>query len=201
MVRGASIASGGLALTQALTLGIYIVLARLATPHTFGTFAAASIFVAVGDLFIESGMTAAVIQRRDRLERTFSTAFAATFVGGILFTLLSAALAPLAGLYFHSHQITLVAVAIAGSHFFNGATVVPNALLQRRFSFVRRLVVDPMAIIALGVVSAFTLAHGFGVWGLVLGAYAEGFTRLVLAWAFVRWRPEWSQSHGRCGAS
>src|SRR5215217_5223964 len=85
VARGATIAGGGLLLTQALTLGIYIVLARLATPHTFGTFAAASIFVAVGELFLESGMTAAVIQRRDRLDETFSTAFAANFVGGILF--------------------------------------------------------------------------------------------------------------------
>src|SRR5207253_1734849 len=112
---------------------------------------------------------------------------------GILFTLLSAALAPLAGLYFQSHQITLVAAAIAGSHFFTGAAVVPDALLQRRFSFVRRLVVDPMAIIALGVVSAFTLAHGFGVWGLVLGSYAHGVTRLVLTWSLVGWRPQLSR--------
>jgi O-antigen/teichoic acid export membrane protein len=193
VVRGASIASGGLLLTQALTLGTYIILARLATPHTFGTLAAASIFVAVGELFIESGMTAAVIQRRDRLEEAFSTAFAATFVGGILFTFLSAALAPLAGLYFQNHQITLVAVAIAGSHFFTGAAIVPDALLQRRFSFVRRLVVDPMAIIALGVVSAFSLGHGLGVWGLVLGSYAHGLTRVVLTWAFVGWRPELSR--------
>lgn len=193
VVRGAGFASGGLLLTQALTLAIYIVLARLATPHTFGTLAAASIFVAVGDLFIESGMTAAVIQRRDRLEDAFSTAFAATFVGGIVFTLLSAALAPLAGLYFQSHQITLVAAAIAGSHFVTGAAVVPDALLQRRFSFVRRLLVDPIAIIALGVVSAFTLAHGFGVWGLVLGSYAHGVTRLVLTWSFVGWRPQLSR--------
>jgi O-antigen/teichoic acid export membrane protein len=190
VVRGATIASGGLVLTQALTLAIYIVLARLAAPSTFGTLAAASIFVAVGDLFIESGMTAAVIQRRDRLEDAFSTAFAATFAGGVVFTLLSAALAPLAGLYFQSHQITLVAVAIAGSHFFTGASIVPDALLQRRFSFVRRLVVDPLAIIALGVVSGLTLASGFGVWGLVLGSYAQGITRLVLTWAFVSWRPK-----------
>jgi O-antigen/teichoic acid export membrane protein len=189
VTRGASLAGSGLLLTQALTLAVYIVLARLATPHTFGILAAASIFVAVGEMFIESGMTAAVIQRRDRLEEAFSTAFAATFVGGVLFTLLSAALAPLAGLYFQSHQVTLVAAAIAGTHFFTGLGIVPDALLQRRFSFVRRLIVDPLAILALGVVSAVTLSHGFGVWGLLLGSYAHGLTRVVSAWAFVRWRP------------
>src|SRR5215216_3059586 len=84
VVRGATLAGGGLLLTQALTLGIYILLARLATPHTFGTFAAASIFVAIGELFIESGMTAALIHRRERLEEALSTAFAATCLGGVL---------------------------------------------------------------------------------------------------------------------
>jgi O-antigen/teichoic acid export membrane protein len=34
-------------LTQIITLGFYVVLARLATPHDFGVFAAGSIFVGV----------------------------------------------------------------------------------------------------------------------------------------------------------
>jgi PST family polysaccharide transporter len=189
VLRGASLASAGVVLTQALNLAIYIVLARLAGPTTFGTFAAASIFVAIGELVSDSGLSAALIHRRDRLEDALSTAFVAALVGGGLFTLLSAGLAPVAGLYFRSHEIALLAVAMSLMHLFHGAAVVPDALLARRFSFVRRLIVDPSAMLALGVVSAIALVEGLGAWGLLLGSYAYGLSRVVLTWGFASWRP------------
>ena len=66
VVRGISVASVGFLLTQFLTMGTYVALARLAPPKTFGTFAAASIVGIVTSVFTESGMTAALIQwRRD----------------------------------------------------------------------------------------------------------------------------------------
>jgi PST family polysaccharide transporter len=189
VVRGASFSSGGVILTQLLNLAIYVVLARLASPETFGTFAAASIFVTIGELVSDSGMTAALIHRRDRLEEALSTAFVAALVGGGLFTLLSAGLAPLAGLYFQSREIALLALALSLVHLFHGAAVVPEALLARRFAFIRRLVVDPSAVAALGVVSAIALSEGLGPWGLLLGLYAHALVRIVLSWAFVAWRP------------
>jgi PST family polysaccharide transporter len=189
VVRGASLAGGGLVLSQALSLAIYIVLARLATPSTFGTFAAASILVAIGELVSDSGMTAALIHRRDRLEDALSTAFVAALVGGVLFTLLSASLSPLVGLYFGSREIALLAVALSAMHLFRAAAVVPDALLQRRFSFIRRLVVEPSAIFIMGIVSAIALAEGLGAWGLLVGSYAYGMTRIVLTWGLVGWRP------------
>ena len=77
-----------------LTLGFYIVLARLATPEEFGQFAAASIVVNVGLLFTESGMLAALIHRRDRIEAAASTAVVSTALGGL--TLQPAGARPLA---------------------------------------------------------------------------------------------------------
>src|SRR3712207_3830988 len=80
VLRGASIAIAGYVLAQLITLGFYIVLARLATPEDFGQFAAASIVVNVGLLFTESGMLAVLIHRRDRVEAAASTPLFSTAV-------------------------------------------------------------------------------------------------------------------------
>jgi O-antigen/teichoic acid export membrane protein len=189
VVRGASLSGAGLVLTQVLNLAIYVVLARLASPTIFGTFAAASILASIGELVSESGLKAALIQRRERLEDALSTAFVAALAGGALFTVLSAGLAPLVGLYFRSREIGLLALAMSAVHLFHSAVIVPEALLTRRFAFVRRLVVDPSATAALGLVSAIALARGLGPWGLLLGLYAYGLVRIVLTWALVAWRP------------
>src|SRR5687768_14799544 len=102
VVRGASLAVAGYALAQIITLGFYVALARLATPEEFGQFAAASIVVNVGLLFTESGMLAAIIHRRERVEAAASTAVVSTALGGLLFSLMALALSPLIGSFFGS---------------------------------------------------------------------------------------------------
>jgi FkbM family methyltransferase len=189
VVRGASVAGAGFALTITLSFFFYLVLARLATPEDFGVLAAGSLFVGVGMVFAESGMLAAIIQRRDRLEEAVNTAFVSTVLGGVALTLLALALSPLIGLVFSSHQIGVVAAELSGWLFLNLVAVVPNALLQRRFSFVRRVVVEPLSVLAFGITAIIACAQGLGVWGLVLGTYASGAAHAVLSWAFAGWRP------------
>ena len=78
VLRGAGVAVLGYAGAQVITLAFYLALARLVTPSEFGEFAAASIVITAGILFVESGMLAALIQRRDRLEEAANTAVIAT---------------------------------------------------------------------------------------------------------------------------
>jgi O-antigen/teichoic acid export membrane protein len=70
------------------------------------------------------------------------------------------------------------------------ATIVPDALMQKRFSFARRVIVDPLGYVAFGTTAVVTTANGMGVWGLVLGNYAQYGGMAVAAWALARWRPK-----------
>jgi O-antigen/teichoic acid export membrane protein len=189
VVRGIGVAGAGTLLTQLLTMGAYVALARLAPPKTFGTFAAASIVGIVTSVFTESGMTAALIQWRRDVEEAAVTALASTVAGGILLSLLAAALAPAVGLFFRSGEITRIALAMSGMHLLSALTVVPEALLIRRFSFARAIIVEPLAWLAFAGVTIFCFVDGLGVWSLVLGTYAYGGSRAALAWGFCRWWP------------
>jgi O-antigen/teichoic acid export membrane protein len=190
VIRGASLAGGGYALAQALNLGFYLALARLATPADFGQIAAASIFVGIGLLISDSGMMAALVHRDDRLEEAASTATAATFAAGIGLTALTLALSPLVGLFFQSAEIGRLTAALSGIMFFKAITAVPSALLQRRFSFVRRLVVEPASVVAFGTCAVVATSKGMGAWGLVIGQYGGAIADAGFSWAMVSWRPQ-----------
>lgn len=189
VVRGAGIAGSGFLVSQALTLGFYLVLARLASPEDFGLLAAGSILVGIGSLFAEAGLMSALIQRRDRIEEAASTAVVATLLGGGALSVLALAFAPLVGLYFDSGEVTRVTAAMSGWLLLQAATVVPDALMQRRFRWVRRIVVEPAGVLAFGVTAVIATAQGLGVWGLVLGIYASALVQVLLAWTLARWRP------------
>ena len=189
VMRGVTVVTGGYALTEVLTFSFYIALARVATPEDFGHLAAGSIFVGFAMLITSTGMPAAVIQRRDRVEEAASTAFVATVLAGIVFSALALALAPLIGLYFKSEEVGRVAAAMSAYLLLRQTIVIPNAVLQRRFSFVRRVVVDPAGALAFGFTSLYACSRGLGVWGLVLGSYASMSLAVVLTWTLARWRP------------
>jgi O-antigen/teichoic acid export membrane protein len=190
VVRGASLAGGGWVVGQVMNFAFYLVLARLATPADFGELAAGTILVIAGELFAESGMLAAVIQRRDRIEEAANTALAATLAGGVLLSLLALALSPAVGLFFESDQVTEIAAVTSVWILLRSATTVPDALMQRRFSFLRRVVVEPIGIVVFGVVSIVAVSEGLGVWGLVIGNTAQRLAMAVAAWALAAWRPQ-----------
>lgn len=193
-VRGARLALIGWGLSQGLTFVAYIVLARLATPSDFGQFAAAMVLVGVGNLLGESGMMAALINRRDRIDEAASTAFFALFAGGFLLTLGALALSPLVGLYYHSSRVGLLAAALSASVLIRMLTIVPDSLLQRRLSFARRVAVDPLGSIGFAAVAITACAGGAGAWGLVAGTYASLLVQLSFAWGFARKRPRWTEA-------
>ena len=186
--RSASVAGVTNIVVQAMQFVVYLILARLAPPAVFGVFAAGSILQTFGEIFTESGMTTAVLQRRNRVDAAAATALVSTFVGGVVLALVALALSPLVGLYFHSHETGLVAAALSGYLVVNGVTGVPGALLQRRFA-VRRWLLEPIATLLFGVTSGVGLALGLGPWALVLGWYASTVFRAIAFWALVRWRP------------
>jgi PST family polysaccharide transporter len=176
-------------LTQIITFVSYIAFARLASPQVFGTLAAAWTIVGVSAFLAESGMNSALIQRHDRLDEAASTATVATFAAGVALSLLALALSPILGLFFHSHEVGLVAAALSGVLFINAAMVVPDALLRRRFSFLLRSVIDPIYALCYGVIGVGLLASGMGVWALVIATYGAGAVRVAFAWFFARWTP------------
>lgn len=189
VVRGVGLAASGFALTNVLTLAFYIALARLATPHDFGVLAAGSVLVYFSATFVESGLAAALIRRRDNVEEAANTVLVATVVAGAGFALIALAAAPLLGHFFGSARVTHVAAAMSGILFVRSLGIVPSTLLQKRFSFVRRVVVTPVGVLGFGVAAVVTCAEGWGVWGLVFGTYVSSVVEVILAWAFARWRP------------
>lgn len=190
VVRGVGLAGAGHLLAEALTLAFFVVLARLATPADFGDYAAGMLVVSVGGLFTEAGMLAALIHRPDRIEEAASTATISTAVAGIMFSLAALAASPLIGLLFDSSRIGQVATAVSGLLLLRSLGVVPAAMLQRRFSFLRRVVVEPVSVLVFGVTAVVLCAHELGVWGLVLGYYAGAVVDLALSWGLVGWRPK-----------
>jgi O-antigen/teichoic acid export membrane protein len=187
--RGARLALLGWGVSQGLTFIAYIVLAHQLSPGNFGSFAAGTVLIGAGVLFAESGTTAALISRSDGMDAAASTAFFRLLGGGLVLALLALAASPLVRLFFRDAQAGEVAAALSGWLLLRSITIVPDALLQRRGSYARRVAVDPIGAVLFAGVSIGACAAGAGIWGLVAGTYASEVAEVVAALGFARFRP------------
>ena len=182
-------AAGGYALAQGLNLVVYLVLARLLTPEEFGVYAAATILLGFMAVISESGITSALIQRKDRIAEAMSTGAVWTLVAGLGLSLGALVLAPAIGLFFDDSQTGEIAAVMSGVVLLQTLTAVPSAILQRNFSFRRRIIIEPVQVVIFGAVAIVAAANGMGVWALVVGQYAGVAIDTLLSWALVSFRP------------
>jgi O-antigen/teichoic acid export membrane protein len=189
-MRGAQLAGLGWVASQGLLFATYLVLARLISPGDFGRYAAGTLITGFGGLFAEGGMMAALISRRDGLDEAANSAFFSLLISGVLLTAGGLAISPLFGLFFHSGEVARIEAVLSGWLFLKCVTVVPDALLQRRFSFLRRVAVEPLGALAFAGTGIALGASGLGAWALVAAAYASMFVQVTSAWLFAGFRPQ-----------
>ncbi|GAA4772146.1 hypothetical protein GCM10023200_00570 [Actinomycetospora chlora] len=187
--RGAAISAGMLFVTQLISLGQTVVVARLLTPAEIGAFTLGTIFANFMIVMADGGMRAALIHRETDVEEAANTAFWASLVNGVLMAGGTLAASPLLALFFGDRTVALIAAATSGTLLVHSLLNVPEALMQRRFNFKRRLIVDPLTAGSFAVVTVTFCALGYGVWGMVIGLYASQVATLVAAWWLADWRP------------
>lgn len=174
---------------QGISFVVSIVLARLLTPDDYGVLSMLTVFIAVSQVFVQSGLNTALIQKKDADDVDFSSAFfislsIAVALYGLLF-LLSPAIAA----YFAMPQLR-DALRVLALVLLPGALVsVQNAAVARRMAF-RRLMLCSLAATAISGAVGVTMALlGCGYWALVGQQLSSQFALAAALLIAVPWRP------------
>ncbi|MHC1562405.1 lipopolysaccharide biosynthesis protein [Actinomycetospora sp. C-140] len=186
---GAKFASVALIFTQLISLAQTIVVARILSPAEIGVFTLGTIFANFLTTMTDGGMRAALIQRGREVEDAANTVFWVGLFTGTAMSLGALAASPLLSLYFDDSMVGLICAATCGTLLIHSLLNVPEALMQRRFNFKRRLIVDPTTAATFALVTVTLALLGFGVWGMVIGLYASQLATLIACWALAGWRP------------
>lgn len=188
--RSVKWAALGALLPKLVTPVVTLVLAALLTPADFGIVAAAMAVVSFGQIVVEMGMGAAVVQRRTQVFEAASLAllFSAT-VGLALYAILWIAAPAIAGAYdIDELQSALRVVGV--SLVLSALISVPTALLTRELQFRRLFWIGALPQITNALVSLAMALAGGGYWALIGGYLSGRVLNLVLVWRAGRWRPK-----------
>lgn len=166
---------------------INILLARLLGPEPFGIVALALLIVSIGNLIIESGLGAALIQKKEIDKQDVAFVFTLQMSLGTLLTVLVIGLAPWLARQFFTPTATPVLRIMALMLVFQSFAQVPAALLRRRLDFKRvqiaQLVSFFVGFLGLGIPMALA---GMGVWSLVAAQVVQSGLNALILFLFSR---------------
>lgn len=191
-ISGAKWTGGATAITLVLQFVQIAVLARLLRPEDFGLVALAAVAVGFAQIYVDSGLSSAIVQRQDATREQLSSLYWLNVGAGVLVFCVLLLAAPLvAGFYDEPRLAGLIGWAAAAF------LVLPwgqqfGMLLQKGLRFRALAGIDVLAS-ATGVAVAIALAVlGYGVYSLVWGQLAGGAARTLalLNIGLREWRPQ-----------
>lgn len=167
-----------------------IVLARLLQPYDFGLVGMAIVVIGFLSLFKDLGTSAAVIQTREVTEELLSSVFWANTAFGCLITIMLAAAAPLAALFFHEPRVTAILRVLSLSFVISASSILQKTIFERELEFRITARAEAVGVIAGAVIGITSALMGAGVWALVAQSLTTASVVSVLLWSLSDWRPK-----------
>lgn len=168
---------------------IGIVLARLLMPKDFGLIGMLSIFIAISQSFIDSGMGSGLIQKRNRTDVDFSTVFVFNFFVSLFFYIVLYITAPYIADFYNAPQLVSITRVLSLNIVINSLAIVQRSKLTINIDFKTHAKVNVIRVVV-GGLSALILAFlGWGVWALVAQNIIGSFAAVVSIWYLSRWKP------------
>lgn len=175
---------------QFVTLIVSIVLARILTPSDFGTVSLVMVFTTIMQVFVDSGLGTALIQKKDADDLDFSSVFYFNFVVCLILYFGMFVAAPYIAKFYNDFSLTAIIRVISLTIVISGIKGIQQSYVSRNMLFKRFF----FATLGGTVFSAFlgiAMAYaGYGVWSIVAQQLSNTAIDTLILWITVKWRPK-----------
>lgn len=166
-----------------------LVLARLLMPDDFGTIAILMVFISLANVFIDSGFSAALIQKQEITEEDKSTVFITNLLLSISAYGTIIVLSPSIAKYFYNESFVQLLRILGIVLVIDAFCAIQNTLLTREMNFKLIAKIKLFSIIFAAAVAIFLAYHGLGIWSLVVQYLLYSSIRTIVTWCYAKWKP------------
>lgn len=175
---------------QGVAFIVQIILARLLAPEVYGTIALVTVFTTILQVFVDSGLGNALIQKKDADDLDFSSVFYFNIVVCCLLYILMVILAPMIAAFYNNEELIPVIRVLSLTLIISGVKNVQQAYVSRTMQFKRFFFATLGGTIGAAVIGIIMAYMNFGVWALVTQQIFNATVDTIILWITVRWRPK-----------
>lgn len=185
---------------QVVTLLVSIVLARLLSPEDFGTVSLVMVFTTILQVFVDSGLGTALIQKKDADDLDFSSVFYFNFAVCLVLYIGMFFAAPYIARFYQDESLTAIIRVISLTIVISGVKGIQQSYVSRNMMF-KRFFFSTLGGTIFSAFLGIGMAYfGFGVWAIVAQQLSNTAIDTLILWLTVKWRPKkmfsWSRLKG-----
>ena len=175
---------------QAVAFVVEIILARLIVPEAFGIIALVTVFINILQVFVDSGMGNALIQKKNADDLDFSSVFYFNMAMCIVLYGLMFVAAPFIADFYNMPDLTPIVRVLSLMLVVSGVRNIQQAYVSRHLMFKRFFYATLGGTVLAAVVGIGMAYKGFGVWAVVAQQLCRATSAAVILWLTVKWRPK-----------
>lgn len=175
---------------QLVTFIVSIVLARLLAPEVFGKVALITIFTTIMQVFVDSGLGTALIQKKNADDLDFSSVFYFNFVVCIILYLGMFLASPFIAKFYNDYSLTPIIRVISLTIIVSGVKGIQQSYVSKNMLF-KRFFYSTLGGTIFSAFLGISLAYaGLGVWAIVVQQFSNTAIDTLILWITVKWRPK-----------
>lgn len=178
-------------LTQVVQLGIMLILARRLGPEAFGLIGMLAVFIAISQVFVDSGFSSAIIRKTDRNESDYSTVFIFNGIIALICYGILWVTAPSIAEFYSKPELTSLTRWLGLVVPINSLGVVQRVRLSVSLNFKAQAKASITAAMISGICAIVLAYHfDFGVWALVAQTLILSIINISLLNILDPWMPK-----------
>lgn len=174
---------------QIINFGVQIILARLLMPEMFGLIAMLSVFISIGQMLMDGGMTSSLIRAKEPTQLDYSTVFVTNFTVSLGAYLLTFFAAPYIAKFYNQEILKDILRVYSLTFVIRSFVAVHVAKLTKEMNFKTQMILQVPSTIVGAIVGVVMAYKGFGVWSLVWLNLTQTIVFTIQNWIFIPWRP------------
>ena len=175
---------------QGVKLLVELVLARILMPKEYGLIAMVTVFITVFNVFVDSGLGNALIQKKDADDLDFSSVFWFNVAGCVALYGVLYLISPAIATFYKREELCLVLRVLGLQIVISGVKNVYQAYVSRTMQFRKFFFATLGGTLGAAVIGITMAYRGYGVWALVAQQLFNVLTDTVILCLTVKWHPK-----------
>lgn len=174
---------------QGTSFFISVMLARILMPEDYGTVSMVLIFITIANVFVTSGLSTALIQKKEATEKDFSTMFYCNLFLSLGLYFLLFVFSPQIAIFYNNQELVDVLRVLALKIPISSINSIQHAYVSRNLIFKKFFFSTLIGTIISGIIGIEMAYKGFGVWALVAQSLISTMMDTLVLSFIVPWKP------------
>lgn len=167
---------------------VQVVLARILLPDDFGVISIINVFIAICNVFIQSGFNMSLVQKKDVTDQDYSSVFVAGLIISIFLYLILFFSSPLIAEFYDMPVLKPAFRVLSISLIISSLNSVQIAYLVRNLQYKKLFICNFISALVSGFLGIVLAKNDFGVWALIIQQILYLLISTVIMLFLVKWK-------------